>query len=401
MYNVCPNYDVKPPHRQPEEDLALLLGVAKAREHLDFDWKGCQALTKGVEVLLGEHGRGDEHGHLLAVHHRLKSGPQGDLRLAIADVTADQPVHRAGALHVALDLSQHAQLVLRLDIREAGFQLLLPGVVLAEGMPGHDLPLGVQLEQVFSHLLDGLLDPRLGIAPLRASQATGRWDAAVRAEVLRQPVGLMHGHEELVSFGVLNRQVLALHAFHGPVHQSQEAPDAVIDVHDPVPDLQIGIGCFWGLDRAAVPAAELRPAPAEDLPIGEQMHNWPGGRGQDPALRKAAVEEDRRGRWSDIQGSLLREQLLQPLGLPGNDHQAISGGSSLGEVLQQRLEPAAKARFGAEAPGQIGALARRRRSELQGRPGREGVLNLGPGQVGQREAFWQQTLSHQVGAHAD
>ena len=52
-------------------------------------------------VLLGEHRRRHEDGHLLAVVDGLERGPDGDLGLAVADVAADQPVHRPGLLQVA------------------------------------------------------------------------------------------------------------------------------------------------------------------------------------------------------------------------------------------------------------------------------------------------------------
>ena len=57
-----------------------------------------------VEVLLHQQRRRHQHGHLLAVLDRLERGAHGDLGLAVADVAADQPVHRDVALHVGLDL---------------------------------------------------------------------------------------------------------------------------------------------------------------------------------------------------------------------------------------------------------------------------------------------------------
>src|SRR3712207_8908501 len=55
---------------------------------------------------------------LLAVLHRLERGPHRDLGLAVADVAADQPVHRDGLLHVPLDLLDRGELVRRLGVRE-------------------------------------------------------------------------------------------------------------------------------------------------------------------------------------------------------------------------------------------------------------------------------------------
>ncbi len=50
---------------------------------------------EGAEVLLGEHRGRRQHRHLLAAQHRLQRRAQRDLGLAVADVAADQAIHRA------------------------------------------------------------------------------------------------------------------------------------------------------------------------------------------------------------------------------------------------------------------------------------------------------------------
>ena len=67
---------------------------AQAGDALDPKGEVGEALAEGAEVLLGEdRGRHQDH-HLLAVGRRLDRRAQGDLGLAVADVAADQPVHR-------------------------------------------------------------------------------------------------------------------------------------------------------------------------------------------------------------------------------------------------------------------------------------------------------------------
>ena len=117
-------------------------------------------------MLLGQHGGGHQHRHLLAIHHRLEGGAQGHLGLAVAHIAADQAVHRARAFHIALDFVQHAQLVFGLDIGEAGFQLLLPGGIRAERYALRPCCAGRTARAVFGHFLHGFFDLRLGVAAI-------------------------------------------------------------------------------------------------------------------------------------------------------------------------------------------------------------------------------------------
>ena len=55
-----------------------------------------QALAEGAEVLLGQDGGRHQDGDLLAVVDRLERGADGQLGLAVADVAADEAVHRPG-----------------------------------------------------------------------------------------------------------------------------------------------------------------------------------------------------------------------------------------------------------------------------------------------------------------
>ena len=59
-------------------------------------------------MLKRQHRRRRENGHLLAVHHRLERGAHRDLGLAVADVAAQQAIHRRRRFHVALDVGDRA-----------------------------------------------------------------------------------------------------------------------------------------------------------------------------------------------------------------------------------------------------------------------------------------------------
>ena len=79
-----------------------------------------------VEVLVREDGRRDEHRRLPAAHHALERGPHRELGLAVADVAAEEPVHRDPRLHVLLDGVERDELVGRLLVGKRRFERLLP-----------------------------------------------------------------------------------------------------------------------------------------------------------------------------------------------------------------------------------------------------------------------------------
>ena len=116
------------------DGLALLGGGAEARDVLDRERVVAQPLGERAEVLLGEDRRRHEHQGLLAGVGRLERGAQRDLGLAVADVAADQPVHRALGLHVLLDRLDRVALVGRLAVREVLLELAQPVRVGLEGV---------------------------------------------------------------------------------------------------------------------------------------------------------------------------------------------------------------------------------------------------------------------------
>ena len=105
----------------------LLLGLRpEAAHHVDVHREAGEALAQRLQVLERQHGRRRQERHLLAVHDRLEGGPHRDLGLAVADVAAEQAVHRRRDLHVALDVGDRRLLVRRQLVLEGVLELLLP-----------------------------------------------------------------------------------------------------------------------------------------------------------------------------------------------------------------------------------------------------------------------------------
>ena len=122
-------------------------------------------------MLLGQNGGGHQQTDLHAVVHRLEGGPQGHLCLAVAHVSADQPIHGLDLLHVGLNLVDRSGLVWGFFEWEGVFQLLLPDSVLAKFVAFGNLARGVEGQQLLGHFPRGALNLLLDPGPLGGPQA--------------------------------------------------------------------------------------------------------------------------------------------------------------------------------------------------------------------------------------
>ncbi len=336
---------------QALQDGILLLRGAEAAEHLHFHREGRQALAEGLEMLLGEHSGGYQQRHLLAVHHRLERRPQGDLSLAVAHIAAQQAVHGPRGFHILLHRPNGFRLILGLNIREAGFQLLLPDRVRAEGMSLCHLPLCVQLEQLLGHIKDSFADFLLGLRPVSGSQPGHCRRRSIRPDVAAQPVRLVHGHKQLISGRVLHHQELAGDGLERALHQPDVAADAVVHVNHVVTRLQVRVGRFRRLCDGSGPPAGLRTVPAEHFAVSQQVELPAARPGQRPAFAQRAFQKHgMAGQPADF--IPLCPQLAQPADLPGDQQELVAAAAELLHVVHKRLELPRKPRSRREHPRQ-------------------------------------------------
>ena len=206
---VRPDHDVDLARRQPLEHLPGLLGRREAREGLDPHRVALEALAEGLLVLLTQDRGGDQHGDLAAVHHDPEGGAHGDLRLAVADVAADQPVHGLRALEIAEHVLDRGQLIGRLLAGEGRLEFLEALVARRKGPAQLELARRVHRDQLLRHVAQRLPDRALRLLPGGAAELVEARRVAVGAGVALHQVEAVHGHEEARVLGVLEAQELA------------------------------------------------------------------------------------------------------------------------------------------------------------------------------------------------
>ena len=232
---------------------------AEAADDLDDERILGQALAEGAKVLLGEHGGRHEHGDLLAVVDGLERGPHGQLGLAVADVAADEAVHRPGPLHVALDLGHGGELIGRFLDRERRPRTRAASRVSGgKATPGWASRSGLQLDHVAGQVEDRRLDLLLLALPAGAAELRQLRVGLGAADVFLHQIDLRRRHVDAGAVAELEDEVLfglpvLLEHLHAAI-----AGDAVADVDDEVA-LAAGRGsCRWPAIRAAAAAATCR-----------------------------------------------------------------------------------------------------------------------------------------------
>ncbi len=292
-----PHHHVDAAVGDPRQHPLLLLGLAVTAEQLDLHRIIGVALAEVLEMLLGQHRGRHQEGGLLAPHHRLEDGADRHLGLAEADVAADQPVHRAGRLHIALALDDRLELVLGLVVDKGLLELGLPRRVGPVGVALKGVPLRLDAEQLGRVIADRLVRLGLRLVPARSAQLVERGRPLGRAEVAGDEVGVFQRDVELGLAGEAEHQRLGLAVARlvgtGERLQPHVAGDPVMKVDHIIALRPIGEG-------RPVPARSQREEPlllaqrperlitAEDFGVAEDD---PLGGGPDEAAQQPPLDE--------------------------------------------------------------------------------------------------------------
>ena len=270
---VRPDQDVDLALAELGEHLLHVGGLAEARDHLDADREVAVALAEGVPVLLGEDRRRDEHQHLLPGDGDREGRAERHLRLAEADVAADEPVHRARRLEVFLDRLDRARLILGLAVGESGLELLDPFLVDVVGDPDARLTLGVELEQLAGHLAQMLAGADLEVVPGLAAELREGRRVRVGADVAGDLADLLVRDVDAVLAAEAEQEVVAGDARDLLRLEAEQLRDAVVLVDDVVAGAQVG-------------EARERAAGRRDRPGGRRRKTWVSGRSAIPRSRQ-------------------------------------------------------------------------------------------------------------------
>ena len=370
-FHVLGQHPVRPDHNihlsvaQPLDGLLLLLRRAEAGEHLDGHRKALEPLQQCVVMLQGKDGSRHKQYTLLALRNTFEGGAERHLRLAEADVAAQQTVHRNGALHIVLDLLRAAELIVGLLIFKPPLKIVLPFLVRPEGKAGGRHPLRIKRNELLGNVAHRRAHPRLGFLPfLPAEPVQADGGLLAGSDVFGHQIQLRDRHVQRVSLVVLQLEIILGNPLHRQRMDSLIQPDAVRRVNHVIARLQLGqtvnftalvadVALFAAPASIGAPVCNDGKAGVRELRAGRkpaaQHRHMPrcqrGGRGsiqrRNPGLCQILRQRDRvfllrpaqhraRRALCSQRGQVLTEQVKSP----GPDRKLPRGDGDQGAQLQ-------------------------------------------------------------------
>src|SRR6266436_7264762 len=222
------------------QDLLLFGGGAKAAEHFNADWKGRKSPLEGFEMLEREYGRGRKKRDLLRIGNGLEGRAHGHFGLAIADIAAEEAVHRCGAFHVFLDVGDRGVLVGSLLEFEGVFEFALEISIGRKRKPWRGFPGRVQRQKLVGHVFQRFAYARLARVPAGAAEFVERGMWANDDAIALYQVHALERDIETRILGVTKEHEFAAAAVGFDLAQALELPDTVVDVHHKIAGFQFG-----------------------------------------------------------------------------------------------------------------------------------------------------------------
>ena len=133
---------------------------------------------------------------LFAVHDGFECRPHGDLGLAVANVAAQQAIHRRRRFHVALDVPDGRRLIGGQLVGKRAFEFLLPVRIRREGAARDRLPLRVRFSSSSAMSRIAFLTRVLAFST--SCRRGGRGLDAIRRCIALNEIEALDGDEQLV-----------------------------------------------------------------------------------------------------------------------------------------------------------------------------------------------------------
>src|SRR6266850_673204 len=225
---------------QIREDFLLLRGAAKTAEHFDVRAEGRESLLEGFEVLEGEYRGRRQKRDLFVIREGFERRAHGHFRLAVADVAAEQPVHRLGALHIALDVADGGDLVVSFLEFESVLELALKIAVRRKRKSRRRFALRVESEQLIGHVFDRFARARFARIPGGAAEFIQRRMRTLEHTVVLDQIHSLQRDIKPRVVGVFEEHELAAMPVGFDQAKPFELTDAVVHVHDEIAGLQLG-----------------------------------------------------------------------------------------------------------------------------------------------------------------
>ena len=166
-------------------------------------------------MLLSQNGSRHQINYLLVILNSFKCRTDGNLRLSVSHIPADQAVHDLGAFHILLGCFYGIQLIFCLFKRKHLFKFFLPYSVWLILISGMLLPCRIEAHQIFGNILYRAPNTGFGFIPLLASQLVQFRNFCVCACVFLQFIQLVWKNIQVSVSGIFNLDVIFCHSVYG------------------------------------------------------------------------------------------------------------------------------------------------------------------------------------------
>ncbi len=232
----------------------------EAIQHFHMDAETFHAGFEIFAVLLRQHRGGTQNHGLIAAHDALENGAHGDFRFTKAHIATKKHVHGHRFLHGLLHRRDGCHLIFCFHVREGIFEFPLLRRVGRKGDARRDFSLRIDFQQLLCQFFDGLLRLGASFAPVFSAQGVQLRRVTFGADVFFQGADFFHRQLQLIAAGILDGNIIPVHAGELDGLNAHEFADAVVFLHHIVAGIEVRkIADLLSFTTAFYPAHFLLP----------------------------------------------------------------------------------------------------------------------------------------------